>query len=194
MLFKSKPRFLIAGLGNPGAKYEKTRHNAGFICADSLIEYYNASLVKTKANALVYKTKSSEREIYIVKPQTFMNLSGSAVADVMRFYKIPISNIIIIYDDVSLDYGKIRIRPKGSDGGQRGMRDIIEMIGTDDIMRIKIGVGKKPAPEYDIKDWVLSKFDDDSLEKVHSAAKKTGHICDLLMSGELDKARNMYNG
>ena len=194
MLFSSKPKYLIAGLGNPGITYENTRHNAGFICADSLVDYYDASPVKTKANALVYKAVKSEFEMYIIKPQTYMNLSGEAVRDVMQFYKIPKENIIVIFDDTSLDAGKIRIRPKGSDGGQRGMRSIIEQLGFSDIMRIKIGVGKKPNPEYDMKDWVLSKLDKDSLEKVQTAAKKTGDICNLLVKGELDKARNMYNG
>lgn len=194
MLFKSKQRYLIAGLGNPGSKYEKTRHNAGFICADRLIDYYGASQVKTKANALVYKSLSADREIYIVKPQTFMNLSGGAVFDVMRFYKIPVSNIIIIYDDVSLVPGKIRIRPKGSDGGHNGIWDIIKTLNTEEFLRIKIGVGKKPTPEYDLKDWVLGKLPDNDYNELLSAAQKTGDICDLLMAGELDKARNMYNG
>lgn len=194
MLFNSKPRYLIAGLGNPGPKYERTRHNAGFICADELIDYYNASQIKTKANALVYCAKLSDKEIYIVKPQTFMNLSGTAVLDVMRYYKIPVSNIIVIYDDVTLDPGRTRIRPKGSDGGHNGIWDIIKNLNSEEFLRIKIGVGKKPNPEYDLKDWVLGKFSDTDYKDILTAAKKTGDICDLLMRGELDKARNMYNG
>ncbi len=194
MIFKSKPKYLIVGLGNPGAKYEKTRHNAGFICADRLIDYYNASAVKVKANAFAYKSADFEKEIYIIKPQTFMNLSGEAVRDVMSFFKIPKENIIVIYDDVSLVPGKIRIRPKGSDGGHNGIWDIIKNLGTEQFLRIKIGVGKKPTPEYDLKDWVLGKFPDSDYKEIVSAADKTGAICDLLMAGELDKARNMYNG
>lgn len=194
MLFKNKTRYLIAGLGNPGSKYENTRHNAGFICADFLVDDMKASPVKTKANAEVYKTVKDEREIYIVKPMTFMNLSGTAIASVMNYYKIPIENIIIIYDDVSLDVGKIRIRPKGSDGGHNGISDIIQNLNSEVFLRIKIGVGKKPHPEYDLKDWVLGKFPADDLEKVKTAASKTGDICSLLFDGELDKARNMYNG
>lgn len=194
MLFKNKKRYLIAGLGNPGPKYENTRHNAGFISADELVDYYNASEIKVKANAVVYKAVCGEREIYIVKPQTFMNLSGTAISAVMNYYKIPIENIIIIYDDVSLDVGKIRIRPKGSDGGHNGIWDIIKNLNSENFLRIKIGVGKKPNPEYDLKDWVLGKFTKEDLEKIYTAAKKTGDICNLLMDGELDKARNMYNG
>ena len=194
MLFAKKNAYLIAGLGNPGTKYENTRHNAGFICADKLIEYYGADEINTKANAKVYRSKTAQSDIYIVKPQTFMNLSGGAIADVMRFYKIPVENIIVIYDDVSLIPGKIRIRPKGSDGGHNGIWDIIKNLGTEDFLRIKIGVGKKPCPEYDLKDWVLGSFPKEDLELVNKAADKTGKICDLLMSGELDKARNMYNG
>ncbi len=194
MFFKNKKRYLIAGLGNPGSKYEKTRHNAGYICADSAIEFYGAKSINSKANAEVYKAENGEFEIYIVKPLTFMNLSGGAVCAVMNYYKIPIENIIVIYDDVSLDVGKIRIRPKGSDGGHNGVWDIIKTLNSEQFLRIKIGVGKKPCAEYDLKDWVLGKFTNDELEKINFAAKKTGDICNLLMCGELDKARNMYNG
>lgn len=194
MLFKSKQKYLIIGLGNPGPKYEKTRHNAGFICADKLIEYYKASPINVRANAEAFKAVFPEREIYIIKPLTFMNLSGSAVRDVMSFFKITPENIIVIYDDVSLDVGKIRIRPKGSDGGHNGIWDIIKNLNTEQFLRIKIGVGKKPNPEYDLKDWVLGKFDDDGYKQIIEAASKTGDICDLLIDGKLDKARNMYNG
>lgn len=194
MLFKNKSRYLIAGLGNPGAKYEQTRHNAGFICADFLIDKLGATSVNTKANALVYKADFDGRETYIVKPQTFMNLSGTAISQIMSYFKIPIENLIVIYDDVSLDVGKIRIRPKGSDGGHNGIWDIIKNLNSEQFMRIKIGVGKKPCPEYDLKDWVLGKFTSDDLEKIKTAASKTGDICTLLFDGELDKARNKYNG
>ncbi len=194
MLFNTKQRYLIVGLGNPGTAYEKTRHNAGFICADALIDFYGAGEIRCKANALLYRAQSGNREIYIAKPQTYMNLSGTATAEIMRFYKIPTENIIIIYDDVSLDVGKIRIRPKGSDGGHNGIWDIIKNLNSEQFLRIKIGVGKKPHPEYDLKDWVLGKFSDDDLKSIDAAAKKTGDICNLLFDGQLDKARNMYNG
>ena len=175
MFLNSKPKYLIAGLGNPGSKYERTRHNAGFICADSLVNYYSASAVNVKANAQAFRSVQSDKEIYIIKPQTFMNLSGEAVRDVMKFFKI-------------------RIRPKGSDGGHNGIWDIIKNLNSEQFLRIKIGVGKKPNPEYDLKDWVLGKFSDEELKSVFDAAEKTGDICDLLMDGMLDKARNMYNG
>ncbi len=194
MLFKTKQRYLIAGLGNPGSKYENTRHNAGFICADELVKFYSASATRTRANAQLFKAVSGDKEIYIIKPQTYMNLSGGAIAEVMRFFKIPVTNFIVIYDDVSLDAGKIRIRPKGSDGGHNGVYDIIKHLNSEQFLRIKIGVGKKPHPEYDLKDWVLSKFSADELKSVEDAAKKTGDICNLLFAGQLDKARNMYNG
>jgi len=194
MFFKSKERYLIAGLGNPGVLYEKTRHNAGFICADELIGYYGARETGCKANALLYKGEKDGREVFIVKPQTFMNLSGTAIAEVMRFYKIPVENIIIIYDDVSLDVGKIRIRPKGSDGGHNGVWDIIKNLNSEQFLRIKIGVGKKPHPEYDLKDWVLGKFTDEDLKAIATAAKKTGDICEMLFDGEVAKAQNRYNG
>lgn len=194
MLFSNKKRYLIAGLGNPGAKYENTRHNAGFICSDRLIEYFGASELKPRGNALVWRGSDEGREVYIIKPQTFMNLSGSAVAAVMHYYKIPLENLIVIYDDVSLDAGRIRIRPKGSDGGHNGIWDIIKNVNSEEFLRIKIGVGKKPHPDFDLKDWVLGKFSDEDMKKILEAADKTGDICRMLMDGELDKARNKYNG
>ena len=194
MLFSNKERYLIAGLGNPGEKYEKTRHNAGFICIDSLIAQFGATGLKSKANALLWRGNDGNREIYLVKPQTFMNLSGSAVSTLMHYYKIPIENIIIIYDDVSLGVGKIRIRPKGSDGGHNGIWDIIKNLNSEEFLRIKIGVGEKPHPDYDLKDWVLGKFSGDELKQLQLVAEKTGDICRLLMDGKLDYARNMYNG
>ncbi len=194
MLFNRKKKYLIAGLGNPGITYEKTRHNTGFICADALIESFGASQISCKANALLFKAADSEREIFIIKPQTFMNLSGEAISLVMHFYKIPIENIIVIYDDVSLDVGKIRIRPKGSDGGHNGIWDIIKNLNSEQFLRIKVGVGKKPHPDYDLKDWVLGKFSEDDLKLVITAAGKMKDICNLLFDGQLDKARNKYNG
>lgn len=194
MLFSSKKRYLIVGLGNPGTKYENTRHNAGFICADRLIEYFGASELKPRGNALVWRGNDEGREVYIIKPQTFMNLSGSAVAAVMHYYKIPLENLIVIYDDVSLDVGRIRIRPKGSDGGHNGIWDIIKNVNSENFLRIKIGVGKKPHPDFDLKDWVLGKLSEEDMKKILEAADKTGDICRMLMDGELDKARNKYNG
>lgn len=194
MFFNSKERWLIAGLGNPGAKYENTRHNAGFICADKLIEVFSASEQRPRGNALVYRGGYGSREVYIIKPQTFMNLSGEAVSAVMRYYRIPIERLIVIFDDVSLDPGRTRIRPKGSDGGHNGVWDIIKNLDSEDFMRIKIGVGKKPHPDYDLKDWVLGKLSPDDFKAVSEAADKTGDICKMLMDGKLDEARNKYNG
>ena len=194
MLFGTKKRYLVAGLGNPGDKYENTRHNAGFICADSLIEHFGAQPLSSKGNALIWRTKDGEREVYIIKPQTFMNLSGTAVSSVMHYYRIPLENLIVIYDDVSLDAGKIRIRPKGSDGGHNGIWDIIKNVNSEEFLRIKIGVGKKPHPEYDLKDWVLGKPSPEDLNKINEAAQKTADICKMLMDGQLDSARNKYNG
>ncbi len=194
MLFKTKKRYLIAGLGNPGAKYENTRHNTGFICADRLIKSLGASECRPRGNALIWKGVYGENEVFVIKPQTFMNLSGGAVSAVMHYYKIPLENIIVIFDDVSLDVGRIRIRPKGSDGGHNGIWDIICAVGSEDFMRIKIGVGKKPHPDYDLKEWVLGKFSKDELDLISVAAEKTCDICRMLIDGKLDEARNKYNG
>ncbi len=194
MLFNNEKRYLIAGLGNPGEKYEKTRHNAGFICADALIKYFDAQQIKPRGSALIWRAKDNGREVYIIKPQTFMNLSGTSVGTVMHYYRIPIENLIVVYDDVSLDTGKIRIRPKGSDGGHNGIWDIIKALNSQEFMRIKIGVGKKPDPDYDLKDWVLGKLSSDDMRLISAAADKTGDICRMLMDGELERAQNKYNG
>jgi PTH1 family peptidyl-tRNA hydrolase len=185
---------LIAGLGNPTLRYKKTRHNIGFDTIDRVADTYGIRISRKECKALTGSGMIAGQKVLLVKPQTYMNLSGTATAEIMRFYKIPITNIIVIYDDVSLDVGKIRIRPKGSDGGHNGIWDIIKNLNSEQFLRIKIGVGKKPHPEYDLKDWVLGKFTDDDLKQIDAAAKKTGDICNLLFDGQLDKARNMYNG
>lgn len=194
MLFRNKKRYLIAGLGNPGTKYENTRHNAGFICADRLIGYFGAQQLKSRGGALIWRGQDGDREVYIIKPQTFMNLSGFAVSTVMHYYRIPIENLIVVYDDVSLDAGRIRIRPKGSDGGHNGIWDIIKNLNSHDFMRVKIGVGKKPRPDYDLKDWVLGRLSEQDMQLITAAADKTGDICRMLMDGELERAQNKYNG
>ena len=149
MFFKAKSTYdwLVVGLGNPGLQYENTRHNAGFMAVDKICDDNSANLNKLKFDAQYGEFKIKDSRIMIIKPQTYMNNSGKAVSKIASFYKIPTERIIIIQDDVSLDVGKLRIRRKGSDGGQKGVRDIIELLGTDEIMRIKIGVGSKPHPD-----------------------------------------------
>lgn len=195
MFFKSKPTYdwLVVGLGNPGMQYEKTRHNVGFMAADLFSSAENFSFNKNKMEAVLGECRIGDLRILVIKPQTYMNNSGSAVTKIAAFYKIPTDRIIVMHDDISLDVGKIRMRRKGSDGGQRGMRDIIELFGTDNIMRIKIGVGAKPHPDYDLKDWVLGKFPESEKENLKSALQKTVAALKEIMVRGTDSAMNKYN-
>ena len=195
MIFKSKPTYdwLIVGLGNPGIQYEFTRHNAGFLTVDRLADENKFGFNKLKFEAALGEYKIGDNRVLVAKPQTFMNNSGSAVSKIVSFYKIPTDRIIVIQDDISLDVGKIRMRRKGSDGGQKGMRDIIELLGTQDIMRIKIGVGQKPHPEYDLASWVLSRFGTDEKDELEKALSKSCKaIKEIILKG-IDSAMNKYN-
>ena len=162
MLFSAKgsPQFLIAGLGNPGPKYENTRHNAGFLCIDVLAREHSVSVDTLKHKALVTRCSVGDVPCILAKPQTFMNLSGESIGALARFYKIPPERIVILCDDVNFAPGTLRIRKKGSDGGQKGLRSIIEHLSSEDFVRLRLGVGVKPHPQMDLADWVLSKFSD----------------------------------
>ena len=149
---------IIVGLGNPGEKYANTRHNAGFRMLEYLSERCGIRVDSIKFKALVGDGQVGDKRVLLMKPQTYMNHSGEAVAEAARFYKIPPENIIVFSDDVSLDVGAVRMRKKGSDGGQKGLRSIVTIMGTQDFPRIKFGVGAKPHPDYDMADWVLSEF------------------------------------
>ena len=195
MIFKQKPTydFIIAGLGNPGLQYEKTRHNVGFMAVDLLAQSEKFSFNKNKYDALLGEWKLGDKRILVIKPQTYMNCSGKAVSRIVSFYKIPTDKVIVLHDDISLDVGKIRMRRKGSDGGQRGMRDIIELLGTDNIMRIKIGVGAKPHPDYDLKDWVLGKFPESQKDDLKTALDKSVLALKEIILKGIDSAMNKYN-
>ncbi len=185
---------LIVGLGNPGKQYENTRHNAGFIAADALADKAGIKLSKSKFDALYGDGIIAGERVILAKPQTFMNLSGRAVSAIARFYKIPIDKIIIMFDDTSLDVGKIRIRRKGSAGGQKGMNDIINALGTDEITRIKIGVGGKPHPDYDMKDWVLGRIPKEQLPDFEKAAKDMAvAAAEEIIARGVDSAMNKYS-
>ena len=195
MIFSKKSAYdwFIVGLGNPGLQYENTRHNAGFMAVDRFIKAQNGEFSKLKMNALTGECRVGENRVLLAKPQTFMNNSGSAVSAIAKFYKIPNDKIIIICDDLNLDVGTIRIRRKGSDGGQKGMRDIIELLGTDELARIKIGVGKKPHPDYDAADWVLGKFPPDVTENLQTALQKTEKALKEIINRSIDSAMNKYS-
>lgn len=190
---KSSVDYVIAGLGNPGLKYSNTRHNAGFMAIDKLAEEYNIEVSKSKHQALCGSGNIGESKVMLIKPQTFMNLSGNSVREVLNFYKLSADRLIVICDDISLDVGKMRIRKKGSDGGQKGMRSIIEQLGTQDFVRIKIGVGKKPNPDYDLAAWVLSTFKPDEKPLLQTAVESAASSAALIIDGKIDAAMNKYN-
>ena len=185
--------FLIVGLGNPGKNYEFTRHNAGFLTLDHIASELDTEINNLKNNALVADVVINNHRCLLVKPQTFMNNSGTAVRDIAKFYKIPPEKIIVIFDDISLPCGKLRIRRKGTDGGHNGIKSIIYHLNSDQFPRIKIGVGAKPNPEYDLADWVLSKFGKDDTEQLKAAITKATEVLPLILDGEIDKAMNKSN-
>lgn len=185
--------YLIVGLGNPGAKYEMTRHNAGWLAVDLLAINEKLNIKKLKFHSLVCNLNINGKKCLVMKPQTFMNNSGEAVGEAARFYKVPAQNIIVISDDISLDVGRIRIRRKGSAGGHNGLKSIIAHIGTEDFTRIKIGVGKKPNAEYDLADWVLGRFPKEQEADLKKALENTVSAIPLIIGGETDKAMNLYN-
>lgn len=195
MIFKSKPTYdwLVVGLGNPGLQYENTRHNAGFMAADRIARDNGFRFDKNKNEALCGEFKIGDKRILVIKPQTYMNNSGRAVTKIAAFYKIPADRIIVMLDDITLDVGKIRMRRKGSHGGHNGMKDILELFGTDDIMRIKIGVGKKPHPDYDLVDWVLGRFPKEQADALAKAIENSAAaVREIILKG-IDSAMNKYN-
>ena len=195
MIFKTKSTYdwILVGLGNPGIQYEQTRHNVGFMAAERFIEKNGGEFNKHKFDAVYGECKIGSMRVLVVKPQTYMNNSGKAVTAITSFFKIPPEKIIVMSDDISLDVGKIRMRRKGSHGGHNGLRDIFELLGTDDIMRIKIGVGAKPHPDYNLADWVLGKFPEDQKENLDTALENTVRAAKEIMARGIDSAMNKYN-
>lgn len=185
---------LLVGLGNPGKQYTYTRHNAGFLCMDALAEKYGFTVNKAKFDALIGEATIADTRVLCMKPQTFMNASGQAVEAAASFYKIPTEHIIIMCDDINLPVGGLRVRGKGSDGGQRGVRSIIGMLGgKDNFPRIRVGVGSKPHPDYDLADWVLSTFAPSELDKIKSLYPAVAEGVEWLLRGDLDKAMQVCN-
>lgn len=195
-LNKTKPepiKFLVVGLGNPGKQYENTRHNAGFMTIDYIAKKFSTTINRIKFNSLVSEVEVNNKRIMLMKPQTFMNLSGKAVQEAASFYKIPPENIIVIYDDISLDPGNIRIRRKGSAGGHNGIKSIIECIGSEKFPRIKVGVGKKPSSSWDLADWVLSSFSESDKDLIVSSFDKSYNSMLLMLEDKSEEAMNKYN-
>lgn len=188
-----KDMYIIAGLGNPGKQYAQTRHNVGFDTIDILADKYNISVDTKKHKALCGKGMIEGQKVVLAKPQTFMNLSGESVRELVDFYKIdPEEELIVIYDDISLEPGKIRIRKKGSAGGHNGIKNIIAQLGTQNFQRIKVGVGEKPKG-WDLADYVLGHFSKEDRGLVDDALKRAAGAVELMVHGEVDQAMNQFN-
>ena len=185
--------YLIVGLGNPDKKYENTRHNCGWLALDYIADKRGCKVNKIKYKSFVGECTIAGKRVMLMKPTTYMNNSGQAVTEAMRFYKLPPENVIVIFDDVSLDVGKMRIRQKGSDGGQKGMRSIIYLSGQDTFPRIKIGIGAKPNPQWELADWVLSRFSKDEMQTLETMFDNANEAVELMIDGRIDRAMNMYN-
>ena len=195
-MFFKKPggvSWLIVFLGNPGPRYEMTRHNAGFMAADAMAKEKNVNINKARFKALTATCDIGGESVLLMKPQTFMNLSGDAVAQAAKFYKIPPEHVIVVSDEISLPIGKLRIRTKGSAGGHNGLKDIIAKLGTDAFPRIRIGVGAPPHPDYDMADWVLSSFKNQDAVDMLAAAARAAQAAQCYITQGADRAMNRFN-
>jgi PTH1 family peptidyl-tRNA hydrolase len=185
---------LVVGLGNPGPEYAFTRHNAGFLAIDYICLKHGGECQRAKFNALVGEWKIGGKRVLLMKPQTFMNLSGQAIAQACAFYKIPPENVIVISDDISLEIGRMRVRKNGSAGGHNGLKSVIECLKSQDFPRIKLGVGQKPSPEYPLTDWVLGKIPKESESTFNKVLQNVPGALELMLNGNTEKAMCDYNG
>ena len=186
--------WLIVGLGNPGPEYTKTRHNCGFRALDVLADKLNCRVDKGKFQGLYNQVTYKDNKLYLLKPQTFMNLSGQSVKQLSAFFHIPPQNIIVMYDDISLEPGRLRIRADGSAGGHNGIKSIISCIGSQNFPRVKIGVGAKPHPDYDLANWVLSNFTASEEKDLSSALERAADAALCIIDRGVPESANRYNG
>ena len=195
MLFKKSGgiNWLIVFLGNPGPRYEFTRHNAGFMAAEAMAREKNLSINKLRFKSLTASCTIGGQAVLLMKPQTFMNLSGEAVRQAAAFYKVAPEHVLVISDEISLPIGKLRIRTKGSAGGHNGLKDIIAKLGTQDFPRIRIGVGAPSHPDYDMADWVLSTFKNQDAEDMKAAALRATQAAECYITQGPDRAMNLFN-
>ena len=185
--------FMIVGLGNPGKQYENTRHNAGFLAVDTIAQKHHTDIKRIKFKGLVGECSLGGKKALLLKPSTFMNLSGQSVREAMQFYKLPPEKVLVIFDDINLEPGKLRIRRKGSDGGHNGIKSIIYLTGSDQYPRIKVGVGKKPRPDYDLAAWVLGHFSDEDLKALQPVFDHCYDAVREMLKGNIDRAMNLFN-
>ena len=195
MLFRSSGSvsWLLVFLGNPGPKYDCTRHNAGFMAGDALAKKLGVSVNRARFKALTATAEIGGEKVLLMKPQTYMNLSGEAVGEAARFYKIPPEHVIVVSDEISLPLGKLRVRMKGSAGGHNGLKSIIAALGSDAFPRVRIGVGAPPHPDYDMADWVLSVFRNQDLEDMLAAADRAADAVTCYVSNGPERAMNRFN-
>lgn len=196
MLFSKKPggEYLVVGLGNPGSKYWNTRHNVGFAALDALAEQLHAKVDRVKFQGLTGQAELEGRKLILLKPTTYMNLSGQSVQAAARFYKIPPERILVMFDDISLEPGRLRVRKNGSAGGHNGVKSIISCIGSQEFPRVKIGVGAKPHPDYDLADWVLSTFPYDQRQAMEETYKRAAEAAITVITQGPEAAANRFNG
>ena len=194
MLFPSRSvSWLVVFLGNPGLRYEGTRHNAGFMTADALARKKNISINRSRFRALTASCPIGDTTVLLMKPQTYMNLSGEAVGQAARFYKIPADHVLVVSDDITLPIGAMRIRTKGSAGGHNGLKNIISVLGTEEFPRIRLGVGSPPHPDFDTVDWVLSVFRDQDAVDMAEAASRAADAVECFITQGPEKAMNLYS-
>ena len=194
MFGKKSECWLIVGLGNPGSKYEHTRHNCGFLALDILAAKLNCKIDKGKFQGLYGQTNYNGKKLYLLKPQTFMNSSGFSVLQLSAYFSIPPQRIIVLFDDISLVPGRLRVRGDGSAGGHNGIKSIIEQLGSQDFPRVKIGVGSKPHPEQDLADWVLSTFSPSEKKSLETALSNAADAALCIIDSSVQEAANRYNG
>ena len=194
MFGKQNETWLIVGLGNPGKEYDKTRHNAGFRAIDALADSLGCSIDKAKFQGMYGQTTYKGKKLLLLKPLTYMNLSGRSVLQLSAFFKVPPQKIIVLFDDISLEPGRLRIRADGSAGGHNGIKSIIAEIGSQDFPRVKIGVGAKPHPDYNLADWVLSTFSAQEEKALEPALKRAGEAALAVIDHGVPEAANRFNG
>lgn len=186
--------WILCCLGNPGREYENSRHNVGFLTADTLASKKGFEIRRIRFKALTGTVEIGGHKVLVMKPNTYMNLSGTALQEAAAFYKVPPERCLVVSDDVTLDPGRLRLRRSGSAGGHNGLKSIINMLGSQDFPRIKIGVGKKPHPDYDLADWVLGKFSPEDQKLVAQAAETACDAIECILTQGMDRAMNRYNG
>ena len=186
--------WLIVGLGNPGREYEKTRHNCGFRAVELLAQQLGCKIDRLKFQGLYAQTEYGGKKLFLLKPQTYMNLSGRSVLQLSAFFHIPPQRIIVMFDDISLEPGRLRVRPDGSAGGHNGIKSIIQELGSQDFPRVKIGVGANPHPDYDLADWVLSTFSDQEEKALAVALDNAVKAALTIVDSGVSEAANRYNG